>query len=120
MHLLSLVIEYIRSNPAAVATVGGVVTPLVIAVLQQPRLASWQRSAVSVAASVVIGGAVALSTGMFDDAKSLITVLVVLYTVSKTFYQKLWSKVGLTQKIEAKTTVGAKAPATEVLDDEGE
>lgn len=110
MHALALFIEYVRSSPALVATAAGFLTPLIVAVLQQPRLAKWQRTAVGIVASVVIAGAVALSTGLFDSAKDVFTVLVVLYTASETFYQKLWKQVGLTQKIEAKTSRDLQKP----------
>ena len=113
---LLIVLGLVRENPAAVAVVVGFVTPLLISVLQQPNLAKWQRTALSFGASIVLGGLTAYATGMFDDAKSLVTVIVVLYTASETFYQKLWKQVGLTQQIEDKTTLPGAVVKGEVID----
>ena len=110
MHALAVLIEYVRSSPALVATAAGFLTPLGVAELEQARPAKGQGTAVGIVASIVIAGAVALSTGLFDSAKDVFTVLVVLYTASETFYQKLWKQVGLTQKIEAKTSRDLKEP----------
>lgn len=114
-----VLLALVRENPAALALVMGFVTPLLISVLQQPTLSKLQRTAVSIGASVVLGGLTAYAGGMFDDAKSLITVVLVLYTASETFYQKLWKQIGLTQSIEAKTTLPSGASTGEVVN-EGE
>lgn len=114
-----ILLALVRENPAALALVIGFVTPLVISVVQQPRLVKWQRTAVAVAASVVLGGLTAYAAGMFDDAKSVVTVIVVLYTASETFYQKLWKQTGLAGAIEAKTSPSGNA-RSEVMSNEGE
>lgn len=110
MDALLNALDFIRSNPALVAVAGGFITPLLVSLLQQPRLTKIQRTAVAIAGSVVMGGAAALSTGMFNDAKDLVTVLIVLYTASETFYQKLWKHTGLTDRIELATAIRPKVP----------
>lgn len=121
MHLVALVLEFIRTNPAAVAVIIGSVTPLVISVIQQPKLVKWQRTAIAIGSSALLGGATAYATGMFDSARDLLTIVVILYSASETFYQKLWSKVGLTQKIEQATSPSPKPDVIEgELVDQGE
>ena len=118
MDAIQTLIAWIRSDPAAVGIVVGFVTPLIVSVLQQPNLSKRQRTIVAIAASVVLGGGTAYATGLFADTSSLLTILVVLYTASETFYQKLWKQTGITESIEAKTTLPSAVIKGEVIDGE--
>jgi len=117
-HLLVL-LALLRENPATLGIVLGFVTPLAVSVLQQPNLSKRQRTAVGVLAALVIGGLTAYGTGLFDDAKNALELIVVLYLASEAAYQRLWKQIGLTQQIEAKTTLPSAVVNGEVVN-EGE
>lgn len=85
----------------------GFFAPLLVSVLRQPWMTRRWRLALVVAASLVLGIVTAYLTGQFTGRSAVSAVLVVL-VVSIAMYEGLWKGTGVTDAIEAATTVGGR------------
>lgn len=120
MDKLNAVIEVLRGNAVLVSLLVGSVTPLLISVVQQPNLSTSARKTLASAISVVVGLAVAASTGVLEvpdnlgDLTQLVGVVGAVWTAAEAFYQKLWQPAGV-GKLEKATSPWVK-PEPDPLD----
>lgn len=96
----------IMTDEQALAVVVGFLSPLVLAMLQQPRWSNGVRSLVTflwaaVVSLLILGVAGSLSGRTWVSA----TLLVLVVTIAT--YQGFWKQTGVTRKIEAATSPGS-------------
>lgn len=87
------------------ALIVGFLSPLLIAVVQQPRWSNRFRVLVTVVWSAVAGAGTAYFAGEFSGRGVVSAGLVVCVTAIAT-YSNLWKPSRIAPMIEAKTTVG--------------
>lgn len=85
----------------------GVLSPLLISVVQQPQWSSRTRTAVGVAAALVIGVLTVLADGGADLTDWLSTLATVL-VASQAAYLGIFRPPGIAYKIENVTAIGKR------------
>lgn len=89
------------------ALILGVLTPLIVAVVQQPKWTPKVRALVGLAAAVVIGFVSVLASGDLDDTQSLLGVIALVFVASSSAYKALWKPTGVARAIETTTSPGS-------------
>lgn len=97
------IIEFLTTNTMLVGLLVGAITPPITALVQQPTLPRKLRITIALAVSVILGAALAVSTGQTDPADLAGTIAAVV-AASEAVYHKLWK--GTAKKIEAATSRG--------------
>lgn len=95
------------TDTASWALILGVLTPLVVSVVQQPKWPSQLRAVVALVAAVVVGTVTVLANGGFDDTSGVLGIIALVLVASNTAYATLWKPTGIAPLIEAKTSRGA-------------
>lgn len=88
----------------------GVVLPLLIAVLNQPRWTPQQRQLLAVGVSTVAGVGTVIASGNFDLQNWLVTIAAVI-GAAQAAYAVLWKPTNIAPTIETKTSGGDEAGA---------
>lgn len=88
----------------------GVLTPLAVSLIQQPRWSQAVRAIVHVIASVVVGAVTVLANGQIGDGSTWLTTIAVVFVSSSAAYGFLWKPTGVSPKIEAATSPGTTPP----------
>lgn len=91
------------TNLALWSLLVGALTPLVVAVVQQPKWTSRARAIVAVISSIVLGTGTAFFNGTLTGTTIAASVGTVLVTALTT-YRNLWVPTGLVPAIEAATS----------------
>lgn len=112
------IIDLLRQNVVLVGLIMGVVTPLLISVVQQPGLSDNARKWVATAVSAVVGFVVSASQGVLPDMSNfqvtdLATTLGVIgavWSASEATFRKLWKPSGVTEAVEAVTSPWSPTP----------
>lgn len=91
------------AQPQAWGLILGVIAPLLISVVQQPKFTGATRSVIAVAAAAVIGVLTVLSTGDFDPS-NLLTTFAVTLVASHAAYESFYKPTGLADVVEFKTS----------------
>jgi hypothetical protein len=86
----------------------GVITPPIVAVIQQPTWSTQTRSIVGAGIAVVFAVVTCWVDGSLGHGQTLLATIGAVLVASQTTYRELWSKVGVTQAIE-----GATSPSPE-------
>lgn len=93
-------------NTQAWGLILGVLAPMLISVVQQPKFTGTVRAVVAVAASAVIGLLTVLAAGDFAVGEWLTTAALVL-VASHTAYEGFYKPTGVAKAIEEGTSPGA-------------
>jgi biotin transporter BioY len=97
------------ADTAAWGLIAGVLAPLLISVVQQPRWSGRTRVAVHVAASVAIGLLTCLANGTLDsDAQTVLSVVALVLVSSSATYGRIFKPSGVSAAIENKTSPSSR------------
>lgn len=118
MDLLKKIIDALAGDPASVGIIVGIVTPLLVALIQRPTMSKQLRTVIAIAAAVIIGLISAAASGQLSQPSSALTLIVVLYATCEAAYQKIWKATGLAKSIEVKTSPTPVIPAQEPAGEE--
>jgi hypothetical protein len=102
------------TDTASWALILGVLTPLVVAVVQQPRWGTRYRAVVAAVAAVIVGVVTVLANGTWQDASGTLGIIALVLVASNTAYKTLWKPTGVAPLIEAKTSPGGAHVVTTV------
>lgn len=94
------------NDTASWALILGILTPLVVSVVQQPKWPEQLRAGVAAVAAVVVGVVTILANGGFSDTSGVLGILALVLVASNTAYKTLWKPLGVAPLIEAKTSPG--------------
>lgn len=98
------------ADTASWALILGVLTPLLTAVVQQPRWSPRLRAIASAVVSVVVGVLTVLANGVDlsawngDKAQITLGVVALVLVASNTAYKTLWKPTGVAPAIERATS----------------
>lgn len=92
------------ADSASWALILGVLTPLIVSVVQQPQWSDRTRAVVSVVASVLIGVVTVLANGGIESGQTLLSVCALVFVASNTAYKTLWKPTGVSPAIERATS----------------
>lgn len=81
----------------------GVLSPLLVSVVQQPKFTGPLRAVVALASAVVIGLLTVLAAGDFNPTDWLTTAAVVL-VAAHTAYEGFWRPTGIAEEVEYRTS----------------
>lgn len=95
------------SNVAMWGLIVGFLTPIVLAVVQQPSWSQAVRSVVMFVFALIAGGATAYFAGQLDGKDVTTAVLIVMVSAIST-YEGFWKKTGIAPKIEVATSPKAE------------
>lgn len=98
----------IVSTTAMWGVIVGIFTPPLVAVIQQPKWSSAARSTVTVLISVGLAAATCAIDGDLGHGQTLLVTVGTVLISAQTTYRELWSKIGVTQKIENATAIGTE------------
>lgn len=87
----------------------GVLTPPVVAIVQQPSWSTRTRSYVGVAVAVVFAVLTCLVDGSIGQGQTVLATIAAVLVASQTTYRELWRKIGVTGAIEHATSPGGAA-----------
>jgi hypothetical protein len=82
----------------------GVLTPLVVSIIQQPRWSDPVRAIIHVVAAVVVGVVTVLANGQITDQSTILTTIAVVLVASSAAYGYVWKPLGVAPKIERATS----------------
>lgn len=82
----------------------GILTPLLVSVVQQPTWSPRTRAMVAAVAAVVVGFLTVLANGGLDSGQTLLGVIALVLVASNTAYKTLWKPTGVAPAIEIKTS----------------
>jgi hypothetical protein len=94
------------ADTASWALIAGVLTPILVSLVQQPRWSEGLRAIVALAVAVVVGVLTVLANGGFADASGSLGVIALVLVASNTAYKTFWKPTGVSPAIEAKTSPG--------------
>lgn len=98
------------ADTASWALILGVLTPLLVALVQQPQWTARTRALVSLLASIVVGVLTVLANGVDltvwtgNKAQTLLGVIALVMVASNTAYKTLWKPTGVAPAIEHATS----------------
>lgn len=93
----------IATTTALWGIVVGVITPPLVAIVQQPHWSTQLRTVVGVAIAVGFAAITCWVDGTIGHGQTLIATIGTVLVGAQATYRELWSKVGVTQKIEGAT-----------------
>lgn len=100
--------ETTASVSSLASLVVGIITPLLVSVINRPGMNKNQRQLIAIAASVVVGVLTLTVQGVVFDMRwtveGIITNLVLVIGASQTAYATLWSPTGVAKTVERKTS----------------
>jgi hypothetical protein len=102
------------TDTASWALILGVLTPLLVSVVQQPKWSQQVRAVVAAVAAIVVGLLTVLANGGFNDASGVLGIVALVLVASNTAYKTLWKPMGVAPMIEAKTSPGGAHVITTV------
>ncbi len=91
------------TDAAMWAVIVGFISPLVIAVFQQPTWTKGKRAIATFVWSLIVGSGTAFFAGAFSGMGVVSCILLVLVTSIST-YKGLWGETGATKWVEEKTS----------------
>lgn len=94
----------IATTTALWGLIVGVITPPLVAIIQQPGWSTQVRSVVGVAIAVLFAVVTCWVDGSLGHGQTLLATIGAVLVASQTTYRELWSKVGVTQAIERATS----------------
>lgn len=100
------------ADSASWALILGVLTPLVVALVQQPGWSRPLRAIVSVVASVVVGVITVAANGDLTEPRPVLAVIALVLVASNTAYTTLWKPTGVAPAIEGATSPGSSRPTS--------
>ena len=83
----------------------GFFTPVVVAVIQQPKWNNGARAVVTFLFCVIVGAITVSIEGRITEQRLTSSILLILVTAISTF-KGLWQPSGVSPKIEEKTSLG--------------
>lgn len=93
----------------------GFASPLLISVVQQPGWSKKTRSAVTFAASILLGLGSSYFDGSLSNAGDTVGAVLLVLVTGQTTYQSLWKQIGLAPAIEAATSRTGSASVEETI-----
>jgi hypothetical protein len=81
----------------------GVISPPIVAIIQQPHWSTTTRTLVGAAVAVAVAVITCVVDGTIGHGQTLIATIGTVLVASQTTYREFWSKVKVTQKIEGAT-----------------
>lgn len=96
------------TDSASWALILGVLSPLLLSVVQQPRWPNSVRAALTAVASVVIGVVTVLANGGLEDASGVLGIIALVLVASNAAYRNLWKPTGIAPAIERATSGGGR------------
>jgi hypothetical protein len=95
---------------AAWSAAVGFVLPLAIAVIQQRHWSTQLKSLVAFAICIIAAAVTVYFDGGKFDAGHLVESALIVFTLARASYAGLWKPIGVSDKIETKTTVTEPPP----------
>lgn len=92
------------TDTASWALILGVLTPLVVAVVQQPTWPQPVRAVISLLAAVIVGVVTVLANGGLSDTSGWLGIIALVLVASQTAYRNLWKPLGVAPAIEGATS----------------
>lgn len=93
------------SNLAMWSLIVGFFTPIVVAVIQQPKWSSGARAVITFLFCIITGGVTTALQGALTGERLVSSVLLILVTAITT-YKGLWQPTGAAPALERATTPG--------------
>lgn len=95
------------TTPELWAVLVGFLTPLLVAVVKQPRWSKQQKQVISIVVAVVVGVLNLLAQGVLNEASftpsGALATLVLVLGASQGAYALLWKPTGVSDRIEVAT-----------------
>lgn len=92
-------------NPQAWGLILGLLTPLLVSLVQQPQLPQWARATVAAVSAVIVGVITCLVNGQIG-AGDLLTTIAVVLVASHTAYESFFKPTGISPTVELATSPG--------------
>lgn len=89
----------------------GALLPPLVAIIQQPKWASWFRAVVGVGVSIIAGGVTTyftLDSALWDQG--MVHAILLVAVASWSSYKMFWTPTKVAPTIEAKTTISPEPP----------
>lgn len=97
------------TDSASWALILGVLSPLLISVVQQPRWSDSVRAFLTLVFSVVIGVVTVLANGGLEDVSGVLGIIALVLVAANTAYRNFWKPTGIAPGIEQATSPKPKA-----------
>lgn len=94
------------ADTASWALIAGVLTPILVSLVQQPRWSQSLRAIVALVVAVIVGVLTVLANGGFADASGSLGIIALVLVASNTAYKTFWKPTGVAPVIEDKTSPG--------------
>lgn len=91
------------ADSASWAVILGVLTPLLVSVVQQPSWTPRLRAVVSAVVAVLVGIITVAANGGFAEPQGALASIALVLVASNTAYKTLWKPTGVSPAIEAAT-----------------
>jgi hypothetical protein len=93
----------ILENPQAWGLILGLLTPVLVSVVQQPQLPRWARATIAVVSGFLVGTITCLINGQIG-AGDLLTTIALVLVASHTAYESFFKPTGIAPTVEAATS----------------